>query len=489
MSDPDFSKVILLLDCDGTAGSSTFTDLSSNPQTVTPHSGAIVSTTNPNSGTGCLACTTASYLSADINTSGPLDIDPGGDWTIEGWVRFDSTGFGNQVLFDYGGRSSGTGVSVSQFGGTLALDPNFGGGFGWSSVGYPSAFTAGSTYYHVAAVKHGTDAQLYVNGVGGPSPASNWIGTPSGWGAQITIGASTGFGIGVFGAMDDIRISKIARYTADFTPPAAPFPTTGPSTVPVPDVVGETLADATIDITDGDLTLGTVTYEHSDVVAVGLVISQDPASGGADVAVGTPVDLVISLGPAVIVPDVVGETLADATTDIVAATFVLGAVTSAYSDSVAVGLVISQSPIAGSEASAGDAIAVVISLGVAPAQGPPLNLDATVVTRLHVILVWDEPLINGPFEYAVYRDNLLIGTTAEDIKTFEDTNVVVGVTYRYTVAGWDSGAEENLTPLSDEEVVEIPTQLVFPPVVFAALGDAKPRIYEPKENLVVRGHE
>lgn len=139
-------------------------------------------------------------------------------------------------------------------------------------------------------------------------------------------------------------------------------------------------------------------------------------------------------------------------------------------------------------------------------------LAASAVTRLHVVLVWtpatlsdirdtedsverltEEDLVRlletSPTvsAYAVYRDGILLGTTAS--LTHEDTNVVRGATYTYTVAGWDSGTSTVITGLSNEVVVTIPAQLVFPPVAFAALGDAKPRVYEPKENLTVRGQE
>jgi len=66
------------------------------------------------------------------------------------------------------------------------------------------------------------------------------------------------------------------------------------------------------------------------------------------------------------VPNVVGETQAQATTDIHAAGFAVQ-VSSAYSATVAVGLVISQSPTGGSSAVAGSIVSIVVSLG--PATG------------------------------------------------------------------------------------------------------------------------
>ena len=63
----------------------------------------------------------------------------------------------------------------------------------------------------------------------------------------------------------------------------------------VPDVVGETLADATAILNANCFVVGAVTEECSDDIPKGCVISQDPAAGA--VAIGlSPVDLVISSG-------------------------------------------------------------------------------------------------------------------------------------------------------------------------------------------------
>lgn len=63
------------------------------------------------------------------------------------------------------------------------------------------------------------------------------------------------------------------------------------------------------------------------------------------------------------IPDVVGETLAAATTAIVESGFVLGAVTSANDPTVPVGDVVSQLPEAAELVASGASIALVISLG------------------------------------------------------------------------------------------------------------------------------
>ena len=65
--------------------------------------------------------------------------------------------------------------------------------------------------------------------------------------------------------------------------------------VSVPNVEGLTQDAAATAITGAKLTVGTVTQQSSNTVAIGNVISQDPASGSS-VTEGSPVNLVISSG-------------------------------------------------------------------------------------------------------------------------------------------------------------------------------------------------
>ncbi|MGH8584548.1 MAG: PASTA domain-containing protein, partial [Gammaproteobacteria bacterium] len=67
-------------------------------------------------------------------------------------------------------------------------------------------------------------------------------------------------------------------------------------TAAVPDVVGLTAAQATANITNAGLVVGTLTQANSATVPAGNVISQNPAAG-TQVASGSAVDIVVSLGP------------------------------------------------------------------------------------------------------------------------------------------------------------------------------------------------
>jgi beta-lactam-binding protein with PASTA domain len=145
----------------------------------------------------------------------------------------------------------------------------------------------------------------------------------------------------------------------------------GPNGVPkisTPNTVGLTQADAEAAITTSGLILGVENNINSDTVPVGEVISQNPVSG-AQVVANTPVDLVISSGPgattSVSVPNVVGDTQAAAASAITAVGLVVGTITNVSSNTVPIGDVISQSPVAGTSVTVGSAVDLVISSGPA----------------------------------------------------------------------------------------------------------------------------
>jgi beta-lactam-binding protein with PASTA domain len=137
----------------------------------------------------------------------------------------------------------------------------------------------------------------------------------------------------------------------------------GVEPISVPNVVGMLQADAETAIMSAGLTVGTVSTEYSSSVAAGYVISQDPTVG-TSVTSGHLVSIVISLGTEPIsVPDVVSMLQADAETAIESAGLVVGTISTAYSDTVAAGYVISQDPNAGILVAPGSSINIVISLG------------------------------------------------------------------------------------------------------------------------------
>ena len=97
------------------------------------------------------------------------------------------------------------------------------------------------------------------------------------------------------------------------------------STVAVPNVVGLTQANADAAIVGAGLVVGSVITTNSNTVPTGDVISQAPGAG-TNVAPGSAVTIVVSLGALVPVPDVAGLSQANADTAIVGAGLVVGSV-------------------------------------------------------------------------------------------------------------------------------------------------------------------
>jgi beta-lactam-binding protein with PASTA domain/regulation of enolase protein 1 (concanavalin A-like superfamily) len=142
--------------------------------------------------------------------------------------------------------------------------------------------------------------------------------------------------------------------------------------VVVPGVIGLTQPAAATALTAAGLLLGTVTTANSATVAIGYVIGQTPAAG-TSAPPGTPVALVVSIGPAnVIVPNVVGVLQGPATAAITSAALTLGAVTTVNSATIASGSVISQTPAGGASVPPGTAVALTVSLGPVVVADPAL---------------------------------------------------------------------------------------------------------------------
>ena len=100
-------------------------------------------------------------------------------------------------------------------------------------------------------------------------------------------------------------------------------------------------------------------------------MGQSPAAG-ASVPKGTAVILTVSLGqPAITVPNVVGMIQSDAEAAIIAAKLTVGTVTTAYSNTVPTGKVITQNPAAGASVAQGSSVSLVVSLGPPPPVTPP----------------------------------------------------------------------------------------------------------------------
>jgi len=137
----------------------------------------------------------------------------------------------------------------------------------------------------------------------------------------------------------------------------------GPQRVAVPVLIGLSQDVATSLLQQNSLAVGTVTQTFNPKVAQGSVISSNPTVGTA-VRPDTPINLVVSKGPELLVLNsYVGKSGDQALTELTNAGFV-ASTTYAFSDTVAIGAVISQTPDGnGGTAPKGTKIALVVSQG------------------------------------------------------------------------------------------------------------------------------
>jgi hypothetical protein len=147
------------------------------------------------------------------------------DFTVEMWIyplsyTGMSVGLDNQLV-TIGGMVYNGSTNDWSFGMTTAGLLKFY-YYNGAAVSLTSSTTIPlNTWSHIAAVKTSSGVSLYYNGtlVLGPTAIS---GTPSiQAGTFLTIGAYNNSYMNAY--LDDVRISKVARYTSNFTPPARKF--------------------------------------------------------------------------------------------------------------------------------------------------------------------------------------------------------------------------------------------------------------------------
>ena len=140
------------------------------------------------------------------------------------------------------------------------------------------------------------------------------------------------------------------------------------TTVAVPNVVGKSRSAAESALKELNLEVN-VQYQTSDSVAQGVVISQSPKGGSDGVKEGDTVTIVVSQGQETVsVPNVAGTSQSAAVTALQNNGLTVGNISQAYNDSVAAGMVISQS-VSGTQVK-GTKVDLVVSLGKKPEEKP-----------------------------------------------------------------------------------------------------------------------
>jgi len=152
-----------------------------------------------------------------------------------------------------------------------------------------------------------------------------------------------------------------------------------PASIPVPDVVSLTQQAAEARLTSAGLVLGIVTTANSSTMPAGSVSSANPAAGTL-LSPGSSVNLQVSSGLQVEVPDVSGLTKPAAEAILKSAGLVVGAVKSQHSDSVPSGGISGTNPDAHMLVSSGSAVELDLS------SGPEPNWTQYIPTALFALL-------------------------------------------------------------------------------------------------------
>lgn len=214
-----FSNVSLLLHGEGANNGTIFTDSSPTPLVV--------------SGSGANPPVTKTdqfkFGSSSIYFSGNTLFDNGGlvipattalsfpgDFTFETWIYWSSIPSLKQVVEI--GLHNTTGLMIRANSDGTAYQV-----YSSSSLftGTPSIVTG--SWVHLALTRSGSSCRFFVDGVQGATRTDSAVLNPAGAASKIGDATHT-TGRAMTGYLDEVRITKgVARYTANFTPPTAPF--------------------------------------------------------------------------------------------------------------------------------------------------------------------------------------------------------------------------------------------------------------------------
>jgi hypothetical protein len=188
-------------------------DTNRTPKTMTVNSSAQISTAQSKFG-GASALFARSGANDWIKTpvQDDLVLENYTSWTVEFWFRF-----ANAVSDNFPVSTDDDKFNLRmQSGGSN----NFNMGSGGSAPSWSQSFSTG-TWYHFAGVKDsGGTVTVYIDGT---SKATGTVGSTVPTTRAFYFGDRFDTGYCMDGYLDEIRISKTARYTGNFTPSASAF--------------------------------------------------------------------------------------------------------------------------------------------------------------------------------------------------------------------------------------------------------------------------
>lgn len=222
-NDVNWESVQLNLNLDGTIGSTTYTDTSVFSRAFSTYTGAPSLTTSVMKfGQSSLLLNGSSCIQETAASSGPAFGDD--EFTVETWVyhnnlasvqRYVSAGTTGSAygLWTFGYSTSGSRLNFAVWTGSGYVD--------YFSSSVAGSLTAGA-WHHVAVVRTANVLTFYVNGASHGTTAFSVTQANGGKGFVIGCREHAGGPIEAMnGYIDEVRVSKVARYTSNFTPPTS----------------------------------------------------------------------------------------------------------------------------------------------------------------------------------------------------------------------------------------------------------------------------
>jgi hypothetical protein len=161
-----------------------------------------------------------------LYTAGTPDLDFTGDYTIDVWAQPTITQTAGFLGMYYGAGVAYSPWMFYQGGGYNFYFYASSNGTSWDIANGIGIGTLGASVFgHLAVVRQGNVYKTYCNGVFGTTVTSSLTPWPVGAlsGSNVIIGYQNAAPSYWGGYLDELRISKVARWSAPFTPPTAPY--------------------------------------------------------------------------------------------------------------------------------------------------------------------------------------------------------------------------------------------------------------------------
>ena len=218
-----FPQTKLLLPFDGANGATTTSDLSDSNQSVTFNNSAVISTAQSKFGGSSFYSASNGDIAQITNKSITNHLHTASNFTVEFWHKSTESGTPSGFFFDTTWTSTNYGMWMGYYSGEwrFAVCKASSGNYVVRTE-ISATWSNPTDWHHFALVRNGTTYTYYVDG--------SSVATGTSAGGEGTISNDSGYSFGLGGVLDntayslngyydDLRISHLARYTGNFTPP------------------------------------------------------------------------------------------------------------------------------------------------------------------------------------------------------------------------------------------------------------------------------